>query len=69
MTSETQNLNRIKINLNLKNTKDMKRRQFKSFRRGLDTRVGYVEPIYEDAFMFGGPEISKKRELDYMKVI
>lgn len=57
------------MNLNLKITKDMKRRQFKSFRRDLDARIGYLDPICEDAFMFAGHEISKERERDYLKAI
>lgn len=29
----------------------------------------YQKPIIEDAFEFGGPEISEKRKLDYLKTV
>lgn len=58
------------MNLNLQSIKGIERRSWTSFRRGLDTTKGhYVEPITEDAFMFAGPEISKKRKIEYLKAV
>ena len=47
----------------------MKKHQCKSFRRLLGSAQGYQVPIVKDAFEFRGPDISNKKEKDYLKAI